>query len=197
MFVDIFNTNEKYEIIYADPPWEYKQAGSKKSVRGMAKQHYNTMSIEEICNLPIRQIKTDSSLLFLWATFPNIDAAIKVIEQWGFMYKTAAFVWIKKNAKTNSNFCGMGAYTRANAEVCLLASSKKTKASKVVKKHNVRQIVEAPRGKHSEKPNVVRERILDLLGELPRIELFSRGHIDGWHYWGNDYEEYFRKEIIL
>ena len=89
--VNIFSTNKKYDVIYADPPWEYRQNGGANS-RGMAKQHYDTMSTTEICDLPIRNICTDKTVCFMWATFPNISEAIKVLEAWGFTYKTAAFV---------------------------------------------------------------------------------------------------------
>lgn len=129
MKVDIFNTNKKYNIIYADPPWHYHQSGSKNKVRGMAKQHYLTMVTEDICKLPIQNLKTDDAICFMWATFPNIDQALKVLKAWGFQYKTAAFVWVKKNKKSNTNFWGMGAYTRANAEVCLIGISKKPERS--------------------------------------------------------------------
>lgn len=114
MKINIFDTIKKYQIIYADPPWEYRQSGSKTKARGMAKQHYPTMSTNEIAALPICDLAADSAILFLWATFPNIDQALKVIASWGFIYKTAAFVWVKKNKKSNTNFWGMGAYTRAN-----------------------------------------------------------------------------------
>lgn len=179
---------KKYNIIYADPPWEYKQSGSKTNSRGMAKQHYNTMSTDDICNLPVKDIKTDDCILFIWATFPNIGEALKVISSWGFEYKTAGFVWVKKNKKSDSNFWGMGAYTRANAEVCLLAISKNTKASKQVKTHNIHQIIESPIENHSKKPDIVRDRIVELLGDLPRVELFARQKTDGWDVWGNEVE---------
>ena len=186
MIVDIFNTDNKYQIIYADPPWEYKQSGSKKNSRGMAKQHYRTMSTEDICNLPIKNIATDNTVLFIWATFPNIAETIKVIEAWGFTYKTAAFVWIKQNKKSNSLFWGMGAYTRANAEICLLGIGKKVKAKELVKSHAVHQIVQSRIEQHSKKPDIVRDRILDLIGNLPRIELFARQETEGWDCWGNE-----------
>ena len=186
MKVDIFNTDKKYNIIYADPPWEYRQSGSKKNSRGMAKQHYNTMKTEDICKLPIRDIATDDSICFMWATFPNIDQALKALTSWGFIYKTAAFVWIKKNKKSNSNFWGMGAWTRANAEVCLIGISKKTKASDCVKSHAVHQIIESCVEHHSKKPDETRNRICKLLGDLPRIELFARQYADGWDCWGNE-----------
>ena len=186
MVVDIFNTDNKYDIIYADPPWEYKLSGSTKNSRGMAKQHYPTMSTDDIGNLPVRNLATDNSILFMWATFHNIPAALEVIKQWGFIYKTAAFVWIKRNKRSDSLFWGMGAYTRANAEVCLIAVSKKTKATKVVKSHAVHQIVLSPIEEHSKKPNEVREQIVDLFGEVSKIELFARQQAENWDCWGNE-----------
>lgn len=99
MFVDIYNTSKKYDVIYADPPWDYKQKGSKNKKRGMAMQHYNTMSTDDICKIPVRNLTKDNSICLMWATFPNINQALKVMEMWGFIYKTAAFVWVKKNKK--------------------------------------------------------------------------------------------------
>jgi N6-adenosine-specific RNA methylase IME4 len=189
--------NKKYQIIYADPPWEYKQSGSKTSSRGMAKQHYPTMSTKDICGLPINRLKTDTTILLVWATFPNISQALKVIEAWGFEYKTAAFVWIKKNKKnTNTNFWGMGAYTRANAEVCLLGISKNTKAKEIVKRHDIHQVIESPISRHSEKPNEVRMAIEKLFGDVSRIELFARQATEGWDIWGNEAPEYEKTKII-
>lgn len=186
MFVNIFNTERKYNVIYADPPWEYRQLGSKTKGRGMAKQHYKTMTTEDICRLPVKDLKTDDAICFMWATFPNIDQALKVMEAWGFKYKTAAFVWVKKNKKSKSNFWGMGAYTRANAEVCLIGISERTKAKQCVKSNAVHQIVESPIEEHSKKPDEVRARILKLLGDVPRIELFARQHAEGWDCWGDE-----------
>lgn len=122
----------------------------------------------------------------MWATFPNIVEAIKVIEAWGFTYKTAAFVWIKQNKRSDSLFWGMGAYTRANAEICLLGIGKKVKAKELVKNHAVHQIVQSRIEQHSKKPDEVRNKILDLVGDLPRIELFARQEITGWDCWGNE-----------
>lgn len=186
MKVDIYTTDKKYNIIYADPPWAYRQNGSKTHIRGMAKQHYQTMTTKDICDLPIRNIATDDCICFMWATFPNIGEALKVMKAWGFEYKTAGFVWIKKNRKSNTNFWGMGAYTRANAEVCLLGISKNTKAKKAVKANNIHQVIESPIEEHSKKPNETRERIVKLLGDIPRIELFARQEVEGWDCWGNE-----------
>ena len=186
MKIDIFNTDKKYNIIYADPPWEYRQSGSKTNSRGMAKQHYATMKTSDICSLPIKDIKTDDSICFMWSTFPNIDQALIVMQKWGFEYKTAAFVWVKKYSKSKTNFWGMGQYTRANAEVCLLGTSKSVKASKCIKSHRVHQIIESPVEQHSKKPDETRQRIIELLGDIPRIELFARQQVEGWDCWGNE-----------
>lgn len=185
MKIDIYNTDKKYKVIYADPAWEYRQNGSKTKARGMAKQHYKTMPTEEICKIPVREICEEDAILFLWSTFPNIFEALKVIKAWDFEYKTAGFVWIKKN-KNGSNFWGMGAYTRANAEVCLLAISKKTRAKEVVKSHAVHQVIESVIEKHSKKPDIAREKIKELLGDISKIELFAREEAAGWDCWGDE-----------
>lgn len=182
--VDIFNTTKKHDVIYADPPWSYQQHGNGK---GTTKGKYETMSTKEICDLPIKEISSKRAVLFMWATFPNIREALKVIEKWGFIYKTAAFLWVKKNKKTDSYFWGMGAYTRANAEVCLLAISKNTRAQDIVERHDIHQIIDAPIEKHSKKPDIVRKKIKALVGkELQCIELFARQQSKGWDCWGNE-----------
>lgn len=106
------------------------------------------------------------------------------MEAWGFQYKTAAFVWVKKTG-AGGNFWGMGAYTRANAEVCLLGVTHDFRASEQIKAHNVHQIIEAPFEGHSRKPDEARRRIVQLLGDVPRIELFAREHPEGWDAWGD------------
>lgn len=115
--------------------------------------------------------------------------AIKVMEAWGFTYKTAAFVWVKKNRKQGGNFMGLGAYTRANAEVCLLGVTPGFKAKTQIRAHNVHQIIEAPFEGHSKKPDETRQRIVELLGDVPRLEMFARQRADGWDAWGNEAPE--------
>jgi len=178
--------DKKYDVIYADPPWEYRQIGNKKKRLGVAVKHYPTMSTEDICNLPIQNIKTDKTILLIWATFPNIEQTLTVIKKWGFIYKTAGFVWIKKNKKKGNLFWGMGAYTRTNAEVCLLATSKNTKAKQCIKSHAVHQVIESSIEAHSKKPMIVKEKIVQLVGDVPRIELFAREKTIGWDHWGNN-----------
>lgn len=180
--------NKKYSVIYADPPWEYRQGG-----RGAAKNHYKTMSAKALSQMPVRDICTDEAVLFMWATFPNLPDALDVMAAWGFTYKTAAFVWVKQNKKTSSLFMGGGFYTRANAEVCLLGTSKKSKAKSVIESHSVRQIIVAPVREHSQKPAETRCRIQELMGaKHSYIELFARNTTPGWDVWGDEVNKYGR-----
>ena len=112
-----------YNIIYADPPWRYEQ----RKVQGAAENHYPTMSIDELCALPVLELAAKDCALFLWATFPQLPEALRLIRAWGFRYKTVAFVWLKRNRKSPSWFYGMGYWTRSNAEICLLATKGKPK----------------------------------------------------------------------
>lgn len=172
---------EKYNIIYADPPWSYR-VWSKKGVGRTAENHYSTMSTEEICALSVGELADKDCALFLWVTFPTLPDAFKVIKAWGFTYKSVAFVWVKRNRKSPGFFVGLGHWTRANAEICLLA----TKGHPKRRAADVRQIIDTPLQAHSKKPDEIRERIVRLLGELPRIELFARKTTPGWHVLGNE-----------
>ena len=164
-----------YKIIYADPAWQYKD------VKG-AEKHYNTLNIEQIKQLPINEIADNDCILFMWATFPKIQEALDVIKAWGFTYKTVAFTWVKKNKKADSFFWGMGRWTRSNAEVCLLAVKGNPKRLDM----GVHSIIFTPIESHSKKPAQTRERIIRLMGDLPRVELFARQTTHGWHTWGNE-----------
>jgi len=173
----------KYQIIYADPPWSYKVWSKKTDSGRTAKSHYNTMSNEDIQKLPIQNIADKNCVLFLWVTAPCLIEGIELIKKWGFNYKTIGFTWVKKNKKADSWFWGMGHYTRANAELCLLAT--KGKPLKRINK-GIHQIVDDRIREHSQKPNSVRKRIVELFGDLPRIELFAREKTSGWDIWGNE-----------
>lgn len=118
---DIYTTDKKYSIIYADPPWQYFTY-SKKGQGRSAESHYPTMPKSEIQKLPIPRISAKDSVLFLWATAPCLIEAFELIEAWGYTYKTVGFTWIKRCRKSDKLFLGMGYYTRANAEYCLLAT---------------------------------------------------------------------------
>ncbi len=141
------------------------------------------MKIDEIKKLPVKSISEKNSVLLMWITYPCLEWAIDVIEAWGFKYKTVAFTWVKKNKNGVGYFTGLGNYTRANAEICLLAT--RGKGCKVINK-TISQIVDSPITKHSKKPDVIRKKIIKLFGDLSRIELFARTPIHGWEVWGND-----------
>lgn len=177
------NKNKKYNIIYADPPWQYK-VWSKKGNGRSAESHYKTLGIKEIVNMKefIKDISADDCVLFIWITYPCLKEAIQVIEEWGFTYKTCGFAWVKRNKKANSWFWGMGYWTRANSELCLIAT--KGKIKRISRK--VHQIIDTPIEEHSKKPAIVRDRIVELMGDLPKIELFAREKADGWDVWGNE-----------
>lgn len=169
-----------YSVIYADPPWQYDD---KKKNRGGAERHYPTMSDHEIQNLPVSQIAADNAVLFLWATWPKLPEALNALYCWGFAYKTNAFVWVKLNKRAKSWYMGMGGYTRSNSEFCLLG----VRGDGLIRQSaRVHQIIEAPVMKHSEKPAETRDRIVELFGDRPRIELFARQKTDGWDAWGNE-----------
>ena len=171
---------KKYSIIYADPPWRYEM----KKGQGVAENHYSTMGIEEICGLPVQEICAKDCVLFLWVTFPQLPEAFKVIKAWGFCYKTVAFVWVKQNRSGKGYFFGLGYWTRSNAEICLLAV--KGKPKRISRK--VFQLIFSPLQEHSKKPAEARVRIVELMGNLPRIELFARQQSPGWDVWGNEVE---------
>lgn len=172
----------KYNIIYADPPWNYNDP-CNSGKRG-AIHKYPTMSIEEIKKLPVRKIAADDSLLFLWVTFPLLQEGLDTIAAWGFKYKTIAFNWIKQSKTGQSLHWGMGNWTRANSEICLLGVRGNPKRVSA----GVHSVVMSPLRKHSQKPDEVRDRIVELAGDLPRIELFARNETEGWHVWGNEVE---------
>ncbi len=177
-----------YNIIYADPPWKF---GSKmKAGRQQlgARAHYNEMPTKEICELPIWQIADEDCVLLMWTTDAHIPDAIKVMNAWGFKYKTVAFIWLKKEM-SGKQVCYMGQWTMKNAEIVLLGT--KGKMTQHLKSRKVRQLVEAKRNreKHSQKPQEIRDKIIEMFGnELPKVELFARQKVDGWDAWGNEVE---------
>ena len=171
----------KFNIIYADPPWEYNDTkGNNPDYAGIT---YPTMKPEAIARMPIGDISADICILFIWVTMPMLDVCFNVIHSWGFEYKTCGFVWVKtKQNCLEADSRGIGHYTKSNAELCLIA----TKGQFQRKQKNVEQIIYSSRQKHSQKPVETRERIVDLCGDLPKIELFARKKTDGWTVYGNE-----------
>ncbi len=142
------------------------------------------MRLPEIKALPVATIADENCMLFLWATFPNLSEALEVMRSWGFQYKTLGFSWIKTNKKNGKPFFGIGYYTKSNCEVCLIG----VKGKPIKKSNFVSSVIISPRREHSKKPEEVREKIVELCGDIPRVELFSRQKIAGWDAWGNEIE---------
>ena len=181
---------KKYDIIYADPPLEYK-VWSKKGNGRYAEAHYNTQSLGHLVLMDIGSLCNAGCVLFMWATLPCLPEALALGKAWGFTYKTVAFVWVKRNKHNHNLFQGMGYYTRANAEVVLLF----TKGHSLKRIHkDVPQVLIHPKGKHSQKPPEIRRRIERLFGDLPRLELFARSRdglfqdaeYEGWDVFGDE-----------
>jgi len=179
---------EKYEIIYADPPWSYYNDMSVDpdctTVKGVRRPPYPVLSSKDICNLNVDSICAENAILLIWTTDYHLKKCIEVIESWGFEYKTVAFAWQKLN-KSGSPVCFTGAYTlKSGIENCLLATKGNTKGW--VQDRKIRALIQSPRLNHSKKPDEVRSRIEDLFGERKRVELFARNNTKGWDVYGNE-----------
>ncbi len=180
-----------FRVVYADPPWSYSNYSKGTKAEGAASAHYNTMSVPQMALLPVDERTDDEgSVLFLWATMPLLEDALVLMREWGFDYKTTAFTWVKLNKNgellkedgTLNAFSGLGYYTNSNVELVLLGRKGKSleRESKSVK-----QVVVAPIGAHSAKPAEVRDRIVTLYDDEPRLEMFARVAPENWDIWGN------------
>jgi site-specific DNA-methyltransferase (adenine-specific) len=178
----------EYKIIYADPPWRYNDKRNKKGKNnptgaGGSLKHYECMNIADIMALNINQIAEKDCMLFLWTTSPFMKEAINILEFWGFKFITIPFVWVKmRNDMSEPRKDGIGNYTLNNAEYVLLGRKGKYWRNST----KVKQILLHQKLKHSEKPEEIKKRIVQLCGDLPRIELFAREKTEGWDAWGKE-----------
>lgn len=184
---------EKFNIIYADPPWKFQTYSERGSQLKSADCHYSCMKFDDILSLPVESIAADDSILFLWVTFPLLKEGLEVMKAWGFTYKTCGFNWVKRNKKADSWFMGLGYWTRSNSEICLLGT--RGHPSRVSR--SISQVCDARIMKHSKKPEEIREKIVELCGNLPRIELFARERCEGWVSLGNEIDGKDIREAIL
>lgn len=171
---------KKFQIIYADPAWQYKskECLAKKSIlNGKLNTHYDTLDLKDLKDLPIKNITDNDCLLFLWVVSPMLDDCIDVLKSWGFKYSTIGFIWYKQ--KTNP-----GSYTMSECEICLIG--KKGKIPQPRGERNVRQFLSEMRTKHSCKPKEIRNRIEKMFPTQDKIELFAREKVNGWDVWGNE-----------
>ena len=171
--------NKQYDIIYADPAWVYND--KSKSHGGGAESHYKCTPTEEMGKMDIPA--KDDSVCLMWTTYPQLPEGLKLMKLWGFEFKTVAFTWVKKNKVADSFFFGMGRYTRGNPEIVLLGRKGKgvPRISASIPNLQIHRI-----RKHSQKPDEIRDQIVELFGDLPRIELFARDRKEGWDSWGNE-----------
>lgn len=174
--------DKQYNIIYADPPWDIG-GYVKETKKGMNDYRlpYETMTSSAIINLPIRKLLADNAILFMWVVDAKIPIVSEVMGNWGFDYKCLGFIWNKKAKTTKGTNAPFSQFTRRSCEYCFIGTHGKS----LIKTHNVNQLVSVPKKLHSSKPPIFRTLIVDLCGNLPRIELFSRDSIEGWDAWGN------------
>lgn len=176
-----------FDVVYADPPWSYYGDPNKMAAAG---KHYSLMADDDLMALPVKNLLRDPKhgAFFIWATCPRLDLAIKTIEAWGLVYRGVAFNWVKTRA--DGGVIGAQGIpptaTKPTSELCLFATTQKVGRPFPLLDSTVPQVILAPRGRHSEKPAIVREYIERLYGDRPRIELFARERTKGWHAWGNE-----------
>ncbi len=170
--------SRKYRVIYADPPWTFATYSAKGKGRS-AEAHYDCMTLDEVKRLPVAEWAAADSILLLWATDPLLDKAFEVIRAWGFTYKTVGFYWVKRNRSGVGFFTGLGFWTRANPEQCLLA----TRGHPKRRSADVPKLVVSPRREHSRKPDEIYD-LIERLSEGPYLELFARSSRPGWDAWG-------------
>ena len=170
-----------YNIFYADPAWKFDNKNTGGSMKSGADAHYPVMSVSDMGKLPVPALAANDCTLFMWWVASQPAEALALVDAWGFTIKTMpGFVWVKET-KHGKDFFGMGFSTRQGSENCLIATRGKPKRISA----SVRAVVRAPVGRHSEKPAVFRDRIVTLMGDVPRLELFARQITPGWDVWGN------------
>jgi N6-adenosine-specific RNA methylase IME4 len=248
--MDNFKWN-KYHIVSADPPWPQNprstigKDGKPTKFGGGAQDHYDVdiLSTEDIVNLPVEKICEKNCVLFLWTTLPKLEDGLRVLNAWGFKYKTMAFIWVKLNSKNKklggliqvlvdclvnkrdpnsalmklfmaAIFFGPGTYFKANVEICLLGT--RGKVGKLRKDDNGNvlffdpkerisvqsnahtQLIISPIEKHSKKPCIHRDKIIDVFGDISRVELFARKYpsCEGWDLIGNEIDERDIRDVL-
>lgn len=180
---------QKFKCILADPPWRFS-TWSETNQKKSASNHYGLMTTDDIACMPVSDHADDDSILFLWAINPMLPDALKLIESWGFTYKTIAFTWAKTSKSAQATWApkyhmGLGYWARANSEMCLLATRGKPKRLS----RGVRSLIVSPLREHSRKPEESYSAI-EALCAGPRLELFGRTQRQGWVVVGNQSEHF-------
>lgn len=181
-----FPTHKKYQVIYADPPWRYN---TSMNVQGSCTTHYNTMTNDELSDLPVSQIADNTCALFMWATNPKLPDAIALMKAWGFEYKTVFKVWRKTNNDGTPVLCP-GWWSRSSVEL-LLVGTKGYPLKKWKTTCSEPQEFASVREAHSKKPDAIRDAVEHFLNVQHRVEIFARMIVPGWDSWGNEIAGYF------
>ncbi len=177
-----------FGLLEADPCWQYNDRGT----RGGAEHHYPTMSLAELIRLPVEDLAAEDAALFMWATWPLLPDAFALMKAWGFRFKNCGLIWVKTNkVATETPFVGVGHWTRGNTEPCLLGiRGKPQRMSKAVQQLMMgEELIVAPIGQHSAKPIEAKNRMVELMGDVPSIELFARSKDPRFESWGNQVDE--------
>lgn len=177
--IDIFNTANKYGVIYADPPWDFKTRSDRGRGRS-ADNHYPIPDFETLRNLPVQNLAAKDAVLLMWVTDPHLEIGLGLMKDWGFTYKTVGFYWAKEKRKSDGFFTGMGYWTRANPEQCILGT--RGNPSRLAK--DVKKLVVSKLREHSRKPDEIRDSIRRLVPG-PYLEMFARSTDQHWDSWGN------------
>lgn len=172
--------DDTFQVIYCDPPWIQDSQLGREKKRGNP-ELYPLLSTRDLCDLPVADITAKDATVFMWALDAMIPDAIELMRAWGFLYKTVAFTWYKQTSRGNDHF-GTGAWTRKGTELCLMGVKGRPKRVSA----SVRQLQRGSVREHSRKPDIVRERIVELMGDVPRLEMFCRYPEQGWYSWGNE-----------
>ena len=174
--------NGKYHVIYLDPPWQFNNKNTGGSLSSGSANQYNVMDVGNLSQLPINDIAADDCVMFMWWVASQPKEALALLDAWGFTLKTMTGFYWDKETKRGLDFFGMGFWTRQSSENCLIAVKGKPKRIQA----NIRARVRSKVRSHSEKPDEIRDKIVELCGDVPRIELFARKHVDGWVAWGDE-----------
>ena len=189
---------DPYQIVYADPPWQFNRDIDKINVKGHGggkgigiDTHYGSMNHKDIAAMPVKDIVHQDAACFMWTTDAHLPYALEIMESWGFKYKTIGFVWVKKT-KHGKQVKMLAPWTNKGAEICLFGT--RGAMTKHLGTKDVYQVHEAERREHSRKPDIIRDEIKRMFPECKRLELFARQQYPGWDAWGNEVDKFTEEE---
>jgi len=177
--------DKKYDVVLMDPPWSYTGQQDKW---GAASKFYTTMTDDDLRSLDVQSLLKPSSVVFMWATCPRLDAAMDLLRSLGLVYRGVAFVWVKTK-KDGTPIGAQGvrpSIIKPTTELVIAGSLTKKGRPMKLMDESVRQVVMAPKQEHSRKPDDIHERIDRLYPGGDKLEMFARRPYEGWDVWGNE-----------